>query len=69
MVAKARKMESLNFCVYESKISTLGMLLLVIGVYYLGKNLGWWPEVPFWPLVLIIAGLYLVLKKISYKKI
>jgi len=68
-MVKAERIQNFSFGVYESKFSALGMILLVLGVYYLGTNIGWWPELPFWPVVLIVLGLYLVIKKISYKRI
>ena len=64
-----RKMENVNFCFYESKFSVFGVLLVIIGAYYLGTHLGWWIELPFWPLVAIFLGLYLIIKRLSYRRV
>ncbi|RME54559.1 hypothetical protein D6777_03420 [Candidatus Woesearchaeota archaeon] len=63
------KKTDFSVAVYESRFSSLGVILLILGVYYLGTFFKWWPELPFWPVVLIVAGLYLIIKKFSYKRI
>ncbi len=45
-----------------------GLFFLLIGVIYLGNNLGWWPNISgvalwqFWPLLLIIFGAGLLVR-------
>jgi len=44
-----------------------GWLLLIIGIYFLASHLGWIPRnIPFWPIVFIIIGIY-ILKKYPRK--
>jgi hypothetical protein len=69
MGKKAERIQNFSFGIYESKFSAIGAILIVLGVYYLGTHLNWWLELPFWPVVLIVLGLYLVIKKISYKRV
>ena len=40
-----------------------GWFLLVIGIYFLAVSLGWLSkDVPFWPIVAIVIGIYILLK-------
>lgn len=64
----ANRIENMNFLFYESKFSAIGVLLVIIGAYYLGIRLGWWTELPFWPLLAIFLGLYLIIRRLSYKR-
>jgi fatty acid desaturase len=40
-----------------------GLFLLVVGVFWLLKDLGYVPSLPFWPLVLIFFALLLILTR------
>jgi len=45
----------------------LGLILVLIGVVWLGKDMGWIPEsLPLLPIIIIIVGLILMFRK--YKK-
>jgi hypothetical protein len=39
------------------------IVLIVVGVYFLLRNLGWVRDDIFWPLVLIAIGLWLILRR------
>ena len=40
-----------------------GVVLLLVGFFWLGNNLDWFRiSIPFWPVVLIVIGLYLLLE-------
>lgn len=42
----------------------LGAILVLIGVVWLGKDMGWIPEnVPLLPIIIIVVGLILMFKK------
>lgn len=47
----------------------LPLLVLVIGIYWLGNDLGFWP-VPFsiWSILFIVFGAYWLIKAIIWKK-
>ena len=46
---------------------TLPLVLLVIGVYFLGKDLGWFAgNVSFWPVLLVVIAGYWILKRLVY---
>ena len=48
-------------------VSGLGLILVLVGVVWLGKEMGWIPEnLPLLPITLIIIGLILMFRK--YKK-
>jgi hypothetical protein len=39
-----------------------GIVLLLLGFFWLGNNLHWFRiHIPFWPVILIVIGLYLLL--------
>lgn len=42
-----------------------GIFLVLVGLLWLAKDLGYIPSVPFWPLVVILLGLFIVAKKYS----
>ena len=45
----------------------LGVILVLIGVVWLGRDMGWIPpELPLLPIILIVVGLILMFRK--YKK-
>ena len=49
------------------QMSGLGLILVLIGVVWLGKDMGWIPEsLPLLPIIIIIVGLILMFRK--YKK-
>ena len=42
----------------------LGLILIIIGVVWLGKDMGWIPEsIPLLPIIVIIVGLILMFRK------
>jgi fatty acid desaturase len=41
-----------------------GLFLLVVGVFWLLKDMGYIPTLPFWPLVLIFFALFVTLIRI-----
>ena len=46
------------------------LLLVLIGVYLLGRELGWFPTtISIWPFILIVIGSYwIILRLINWKK-
>lgn len=44
--------------------SFFGLLIILLGLFYLGRNMGWWDfyfnQAIFWPLVLMIIGLLII---------
>ena len=54
----------------RGKLSMAGVLLIVIGLYYFGKAVGWFdPTLPFWPIILIAIGLVFVVNSLRPKKV
>ena len=48
----------------DSSVSIAGIALVLIGVVWFASEVGWIPEgFPIWPLVVIIIGIALVVKK------
>ena len=46
------------------RIPTFGITLILIGLFWLARDLGYIPkEIPIWPFVLILIGLYFILRK------
>ncbi len=44
-----------------------GLVLIAVGVFWMGRNLGWfWWHVPLWPVLLIALGLYLLLRSAQH---
>ena len=41
-----------------------GLFVLLIGIFWLFRDLGYIPKVPLWPIIFISVGLFLILKKI-----
>lgn len=51
----------------ESKHEGLGfgLFLLIIGLIWLGNDLGWWmPALPLWPTILVVFGAVIVLSEL-----
>ena len=45
-------------------VSGLGLILLLVGVVWLGKEMGWIPgNLPLLPITLIIIGLILIFRR------
>jgi len=64
MPKKRKKSQNKPLVAYWSGNLNLGIICLVLGVYFPAKDLGWIPSnVPFWPLVLIILGVFLLLPR------
>ncbi|MBI5390515.1 hypothetical protein HZB02_03430 [Candidatus Woesearchaeota archaeon] len=40
------------------------LVLIAIGLYYLGKFYHWWDQVPFWPILLIFLGVWIFLRRL-----
>lgn len=44
--------------------SFFGLLVILLGLFYLGRNMGWWDiqfnQAVFWPLVLVFVGLLII---------
>lgn len=56
-----------NFKDYNEKMglkSFFGLLIILLGLFYLGRNMGWWNfhfnQAVFWPLVLMMVGLLII---------
>ena len=59
-----RKEFKVNKLRARPNISAFGIILVLIGLFWLARDLGYVPKwVPIWPFVLIIIGLYLILRK------
>jgi len=51
-------------------ISSLGLLLLLIGLYWLAKDMGWiQPQVSTWAVIFIIVGAYWFIKSLFRRSI
>jgi len=51
--------------------SVAACILIVLGIIFLLKNLGWLPRpviAQWWPLILIIVGVLLLIRRSSHKK-
>ncbi|HOZ53624.1 MAG TPA: DUF5668 domain-containing protein [bacterium] len=55
------------------KRNFFGILIFLLGIFYLGKNMGWWnfdlDWSLFWPILLILIGLMVMLKRKKNKEI
>jgi membrane-bound ClpP family serine protease len=40
-----------------------GIFLVVLGAYLIARDLGWIPDIPFWGIVLVILGIFMLSKK------
>lgn len=62
MIKKPTKLNSWCCCC-NSGSYLCGIFLIIIGGYYLARNLGFIPsDFPFWPILLLIFGVYLLMK-------
>lgn len=44
------------------------LLLVLIGVWLIGRDLGWWTQsVNLWGVILLVVGVYWLLQRILYK--
>ncbi len=42
-----------------------GLFLLLLGTYFIGKELGWFSiKIPIWPIILIVAGMWMILSNL-----
>jgi len=39
-----------------------GIFLLLVGGYFIATELGWITDIPFWGIVFVIFGIYLLMK-------
>ena len=51
-----------SWCCCGNGSNFWGWFLLIVGGYFLATAMGWIPEIPFWPIVLILVGVYLLIK-------
>jgi len=50
---------------YSSFGIGFALLVLVIGVYFFAKDMGWIePEISIWPIILIVLGVYWIIKAV-----
>ncbi len=42
---------------YTSGFSCFGFILILIGILWLARDMGWIPDIPLWPVFLIIIGI------------
>ena len=66
-----RKMKGFEGQFYTQRFSLRGLgiplLLMVIGLYYLLRNLGYISEnVPFWSIIFIVLGAYWLIQRLTY---
>ena len=67
MPSKSRA-ESVKKRFSRSNISGLSLLILVVGLFWLAKDLGWInTKISIWPVLLIVFGLYWFIKPIAGK--
>lgn len=46
-----------------------GLILIVVGGYFLGRQLGWFDwSFPFWAVIIIVVGIWLIAGGIRKKK-
>ncbi len=45
------------------------LLLIFLGIYFIGKDLGWWAMngLSFWPVFIFVLGLFLLVKNLFLK--
>ena len=60
-MAKAKREKKLSIEIPEHRGIGFGILLIAIGLFWLGKELGLLPSIPFWPAILLIVGLWIFL--------
>lgn len=50
---------------YHAKQGKIGfaLFLLLVGLFWLLKDMGFIPQLPFWPLVLIVFALFLLFSR------
>lgn len=60
-MVKAKKGKKISIKIPEHRGIGLGILLIAISLFWLGKELGMLPLVPFWPAVMLIVGLWIFL--------
>lgn len=53
---------------YHKPFSTLGFILVGIGLFWLLRDLGVIPqEIPIWPIIVIAIGLVMILNRACFK--
>lgn len=52
---------------YYSGLS-FGVLLFIVGAIWLSSELGWIPEIPFWPTLLLVVGIWIIVKAMIKRK-
>jgi len=40
-----------------------GLIVILLGLAWLARDMGWLPSIPLWPLLLIILGLWIILRR------
>jgi hypothetical protein len=60
------KMECCNDWNGNAKRGKIGfaLFLLVVGIFWLAKDMGYIPALPFWPLIIIFFAVFLLLSKV-----
>lgn len=60
---KIKKEEGWAWHWHSRRPSFFGIFLIVVGMLWLAKEMGWITNVPIWPVVMIMLGAYFVLKR------
>ncbi len=65
MEAFGKRMENKHKKESRHKGLGFGLFLFIIGLIWLGNDLGWWkPALPLWPTILVVFGGVIVLSEL-----
>ncbi len=56
-----------RFGEYKGPSIGFPIVLILIGIYIIGKDFGWFPAVSVWAVILIAFGILLLFSKLRYK--
>ncbi len=61
-----KRVEGLKRKFSRSHVSGLGLLVFVVGLFWLAKDLEWIPiKISIWPVLFIVFGLYWFIKSLT----
>ncbi len=69
--ARIRNMARRSNMIWNHSCGNLGLgsFLILLGLYFLGKELGWFSsDISFWPLILIAVGVWMIIGRVFEKR-